>query len=383
MTDIKLDDTDMDEISQTIKNQGIEGFNYNNEQIAIIANVIKNQTQKANQPTPKRKLNVGQSYDELEQEIAKLEAIPDIKTGFNELDQKVKLSAGTLSVIYAYSGHGKTSFMLKLMQSFMNNNSPNDVACMYILFEDATPRIKQRFKNTFIKSENEYQSRMKINSYSDDNSYCFEHAYEGEDALRVEDLESELIAPFKELNKNKTIVVFVDYIQQIDIKDKKQSGYDKMKTISKELKRIASIKDEEIIVIAGAQENKEGGLREADDIRQSADNIINLYNVSAAEAELDKAIKKRQLTTEQEETAKDLKNDNKSLVLLHIVKTRNTDGKGACDNGFAFDGNNFIELYHGGYKQKEITNEIKEENDRLKKEDIRTNAYGTGNIKRY
>jgi len=368
MTDIKLDDTDMDEISQTIKNQGIEGFNYNNEQIAIIANVIKTQTQKANQPTPKRKLNVGQNYDDLEQEIAKLEAIPDIKTGFVELDKKVKLSAGTLSVIYAYSGHGKTSFMLKLMQSFMNNNSPNDVACMYILFEDATPRIKQRFKNTFIKSENEYQSRMKINSYSDDNSYCFEHAYEGEDALCVEDLESELIAPFKELNKNKTIVVFIDYIQQIDIKDKKQSGYDKMKTISKELKRIASIKDQEIIVIAGAQENKEGGLREADDIRQSADNIINLYNVSAAEAELDKAIKKRQLTTEQEETAKDLKNDNKSLVLLHIVKTRNTDGKGACDNGFAFDGNNFVELYPAGIKQKILTNEIKQQHEKLKQQ---------------
>jgi len=345
--------------------------------------------QKANQPTPKRKLNVGQNYDELNAEIDKLEAIPDIKTGFVELDKKVKLSAGTLNVIYAYSGHGKTSFMLKLMQSFMNNNSPNDVACMFILFEDTTPRIKQRFKNTFIKSENEYQARMKINAYSDENSYCFEHAYEGEDALcdenilYVEDLETELIAPFKALNKNKTIVVFVDYIQQIKIRDRKKDGFEKMKTIGTELKKIATKKNEEIVVIAGAQENKESGVREGEDIKHSADNMINLYNVSAAEAEIDKSIKKRELTPEQENTSKDLKEKNKSLVLLHIVKTRNTDGKGACANGFAFDGHNFVELCPSGNKQKPFTNELKQEHERLKKEDIRTNAYGTGNIPEY
>lgn len=389
MEEFKLDDTDMDEISQTIKNKGIEGFNYTNEQIAIIGNVIEKQKQRANQPTPKRKLNVGQNYDELNAEIDKLEAIPDIKTGFVELDQKVKLSAGTLNVIYAYSGHGKTSFMLKLMQSFMNNNSPNDVACMFILFEDTTPRIKKRFKNTFIKSENEYQARMKINAYSDENSYCFEHAYEGEEdlcdenILYVEDLETELIAPFKALNKNKTIVVFVDYIQQIRIRDKKKEGFEKIKTIGTVLKNIATRKNEQIVVIAGAQENKEGGVREGEDIKHSADNMINLYNVSAAEAELDKSIKKRKLTPEQEKTAKDLKEKNKSLALLHIVKTRNTNGKGECDNGFAFDGNNFVELYPAGNKQKPLTNELKQEHEILKKEDIRTNAYGTGNIKRY
>ena len=322
MEEFKLDDTDMDEISQTIKNKGIEGFNYTNEQIAIIGNVIEKQKQRANQPTPKRKLNVGQNYDELNAEIDKLEAIPDIKTGFVELDQKVKLSAGTLNVIYAYSGHGKTSFMLKLMQSFMNNNSPNDVACMFILFEDTTPRIKKRFKNTFIKSENEYQARMKINAYSDENSYCFEHAYEGEEdlcdenILYVEDLETELIAPFKALNKNKTIVVFVDYIQQIRIRDKKKEGFEKIKTIGTVLKNIATRKNEQIVVIAGAQENKEGGVREGEDIKHSADNMINLYNVSAAEAELDKSIKKK---TVNNRTGRDSQRPKKTKQVFGIA----------------------------------------------------------------
>lgn len=263
----------------------------------------------------------------------------------------------------------------------MSRNSPSKVACMYVLFEDTTRRIKKRFKNTFMNSVKESQTKMTINAYSEANSYCFEHAdehiennideYADEDkqSLFIEDLESELIAPFKALNKNKTIVVFIDYIQQIDIKNKKLAGIEKIKKISKVLKRIASKKDEEIIVIAGAQENKEGGLREADDIRQSADNIINLYNVSAGEAELDKAVKKRSLTTQQENTSNKLKSKNKSLVLLHIVKTRNTNGIGECNNGFSFDGYNFVELYHAGETQKELTSAIAREHDILRQED--------------
>ena len=220
---------------------------------------------------------------------------------------------------------------------------------MYINFENSNKKLKYKFTKAFRKTAGELITKEKINLYAQNNSISFVHADEyfnndddtkKKNKIHAEDIEPELIKPFIELHKNKTIVIFIDYIQLIDARDTKVTGYEKIKYISGILKRISTTKDQEIIVITGAQENKDGGLREADDIKQSADNIINLYNIQSAEAEEDTKVRKKTITKYVQDFSDEIKTKEKQVMLWSVVKGRDGHFKGKLDDILVLDGDN-------------------------------------------
>lgn len=395
MTEKATDELDEIEYWNMVKKiaklqHGLEGLDLQ-ERMALAKKELEMEQEKGKEQKPKktRKLSVGQNSTSLKADINRIESLPDITTGFEELDELVSFSAGTLNVFYAYSGHGKTSFMLKLMQAMMANYSSEKIACMYVLFEDVKDRLKGRFYKAFIADKSQIEADIKIDEFADNSSYCFESSISDEDDdddIIIDNLEEELITPFKELNKGKTIVIFIDYIQQIDGKEKNKNAYEKIKALSKKLKRIATKKNEEIIIIAGAQENKDGGLREADDIKHSADNIIRLYNVASGMAEKDKNYKPDTLNDLEKQTHSEFEKQGYSLVLFHIIKNRNKGYKGGCKNVFAFNGFNFIECkYNAGLYipvLKQYINEIKMKErvlpNEVKKSHKKTPRYSDG-----
>ena len=359
---VTYEGADLDQIDATLNKAGTYGTeNLDDDvKIALLKEFLrthserKKQAEKPTTGSKKGKLVTNQTYEEMLAEIETLDSIPSLKTGFNEFDEKQGLSVGTLTVVYAYSGHGKTSMMLKYMQSFMNRNAPGEVAVMYINFENSNKRLKKKLCQAFRLSTSEAITHQKIDLYAKNNSMAFVHANnyfdKKEEYIHLEDIEPELIEPFKALNKGKTIVVFIDYIQMIDVRSDKQN-FDRIKLISKTLKAIADRDNEEIIVIAGAQENKDGGMRESDDIRQSADNIVNLYNIPSAEAEKDAKVRKQAIEPKVQEFSDKMKAKGKQVVLKHVVKNRDDHFKGSLEDVFVLsDGDVVAHTYWGPTK---------------------------------
>jgi len=339
----------------------------------------------------KRQLSYGVTIEDIEAAVKQRDAIPAIKTGYLELDERVSFSIGTLSVIFAYSGHGKTSFMLQLMQKMMIYNNSNKYAYLYILCEQTLVDIREKFVKSWYEhfrgvnngmSQQALDEMVKINFniYANNKGYLIEKA-NTKPIVYIEDMESEFINPFQEQNKDKTIIVFVDYLQQVPTRTKK-TGFEKVQYISSMLRDIAERQGKEIVIITGAQENKEGGLREADDIRQSATNIINLHNPRVSEADTDKGVKPKKLSEALEKFVKDKNNERykPSVIVPQYVKTRLTHGVGEAENVFVYNGNGFSEYKSNGVSYTMITPALIEEEEKLKQEDIRTNAYGTGNV---
>lgn len=307
---------------------------------------LKKEQEKGKEQEPKKSiLNINRRYEDMIKDIERLKTMPSFKTGFQGIDNNLTFSAGTLSVIAAHTSHGKTRFMLDLTQRIISNNDPEKFACMYILFEDTQYRIEGRLIENF----QSYKKNPKetINKFVDAGSFCVQNANSDKKTIYLESLHETLIKPFKALHKGKTIVVFMDYIQQIKtFKGEKNQTYKEMKTIVTELKKIAGMEHEEIIIIAGAQNNKEGGIREADDIKQSADNVIDFYNIKVADANTDEGFKHRKIETNLRNFSNEQKEKGNAVVQVTIQKSRDHDLAGTLKEVFVTNGTKWTE-----YKQ--------------------------------
>lgn len=86
-----------------------------------------------------------------------------------------------------------------------------------------------------------------------------------------------LIDLYKKTFPSRTLVLFLDYIQIIDI-ESNQTGWEKVKEIAYCLEKLAI--NQEIIIIAGSQVNENRQVREGRDIYNAATTVLDIMNHS-------------------------------------------------------------------------------------------------------
>lgn len=219
-----------------------------------------------------------------------------VRLGFPQLDNYVSFLPGTLNIIQAPTGQGKTAFMLNLFCHFLNKNyNPDGVTCVFVTYETSALVVKERALNTlayfshcplvfrrrYIQQDDLYQ---KDNRYFDyfprDDISAIWNGFINEGNIRIlENVHFENLPQVIKFCKSKKqpLVLFLDYIQKID-HCFQGAGWENIKKIAYGLEKLAV--SNKIVIIAGSQvtvkENFILDAREGRDIENAASNIISL-----------------------------------------------------------------------------------------------------------
>lgn len=241
--------------------------------------------------------------DDLEADI--LRSRPGLKTGFQKLDELLTLPRGAISIVAGRPGHGKTSFLLNLLSSFLDRYP--DKAFYYFSYEEALKFLA--LKMVMLKGGQVLSERFNQEAHL---NYLQEKRGENEHIERalewygkaasqgrlilddkMPDIDSLVLTLEHVCRSHEVGAVIVDYIQKIPVSRPASQRYLDIKAISQSLLQVAVSQD--IPIILGAQlgrgakgEGKEpslADLREAGDIEQDASLVLSLYNASVAELE--------------------------------------------------------------------------------------------------
>jgi len=239
---------------------------------------------------------VGRDYDAFEQEHKKINAAGGLITGYNEIDEKLYFSKGDLVVIQSMSNHGKSTFMLQLAQRFLSNekNSNKNPMCIYLTYESSPIAVETKFinllghecgENTLIIYNSKYENKY---LYPDKKDYFntitkYNKLQKNGDIAFLNRIPIERVSALTDIYKKefpqRTIVLFLDYIQIIDGADDME-GWQRIKTIAYELEKLAISK--EVVIITASQVNDNRQAREGRDIYNAATTVIDIFNHSHA-----------------------------------------------------------------------------------------------------
>jgi len=280
------------------------------------------------------------TYESFETEHRSV-ASSGLTCGFKSLDEYIYFSRGDFITIQAMSNHGKSSFMLQLMQRFVQNETLNPV-CVFITYETEPLRVEEKFLN-ILCGEYEGGTLIKYNRndkylYPDHDEYpwtksrydvlCESGKITILPSVSVEKLDS-LIGLYQTEYKEKTIVVFLDYFQIIDTSSKKD-GWEGIKEIAYKLEKLAIQKG--AIIFAASQVNDKRQTREGKDIYNASTLVIDILDNSHPSLKLNKDTEK--LFSE--------KTEGKSICSISIVKNKRGPAL-SFEKKFTFDGYVFSE----------------------------------------
>ncbi|MBM7087161.1 replicative DNA helicase [Streptomyces sp. S12] len=228
---------------------------------------------------------------------------PSAITGFKDLDALMKLMPGQMTLVAARPAMGKSAFALGVATANARAGGPTLVHSLEMGRGEVSNRI--------------LSARARV---------AFHHLRDGADSLRQEDWDrmdrfvpelrglplwmdySARVSPARIRSRIKTIVretgraplVILDYLQlmQTDQRNSRQTPYERVTEISRELKILAS--DTGAVLIALAQLNRGpeqrqdkrpqvGDLRDSGALEQDADNIILLHRDDYYEPESERA----------------------------------------------------------------------------------------------
>ena len=250
---------------------------------------------------PKRKSRLP-TYAEFEKRHRELFGKGGLGTGLSSLDRVLDFKPGELNIIQAPSGHGKTSFMMQLVYNFLRseNNQKLNPTCLFVSYEADKYRVMERFLNMVSVSEESDKGAPLIRQEvgqdcrgkylypekPEDAVACKkwdELAQNGRleilDRVDLSELENE-INEVKEKQPNRTVVLFLDYIQIMRTDEVRLIGWERIKEIAITLERIAI--EHQVIIVGGSQVNADGDVREGRDIFFSASHVLSLFNHSHA-----------------------------------------------------------------------------------------------------
>lgn len=233
------------------------------------------------------------TYDTFEAQHRKLFSSGSLITGYEKIDDQLYIAKGDFIVIQAMSNHGKTSLMLQLAHSFLQKeeNKSKNPMCIYITYESSPLQIDEKWINLI---SHECNQRTAI-QYSREHEERFIYPEKNEHLKTIETVTSlykekinilkrvplerigTLIDIYKSQYPNKTIILFLDYIQAIDTKSNVE-GWQKIKEIAYTLEAIAI--EKEIIIFTGSQVNERRQVREGRDIYNAATTVIDILNHS-------------------------------------------------------------------------------------------------------
>jgi len=261
-----------------------------------------------------------------------------IKTGFQLIDNDFSLSPTDFNIIQSMSNHGKTSFMIQLLTNFLENE-PN-TTCHFITYETTQLRLISKILNNIAQKHHQklfYQKVTGEDTFSGETTATaiFDQWIKDKRLSVMQNITYENLKAFVKLikkhNNNKTIVLFLDYIQIIP-NSFKSEGWQKIKDLSYGLERLAV--DENIIIFTGSQVNDKGETREGKDIYNSATNVINIFNHSH-----DKLINSEKAKMYR------AKEDNNSIISITIDKAKYFKTNHFSE-AFYFNGHSFEEKWN-------------------------------------
>jgi len=278
-------------------------------------------------------------------------------TGYKELDKNIFFAKTDLNIIQAMSNHGKTNFMLNLMYRFLTEkeNADKKPLCIFITYETSTLRIEEKLLNIIssykydkimIKFERELETDI-FNQEQREGYYTYPKKEDYKQAIEtynelikenrlvllnnipLEQLET-LISVYKRKSTERTIILFLDYIQIIR-NEIRAEGWQRIKELAYNLERLAT--GQEIIIFTGSQVNDKRETREGKDVYNSATNVIDIFNHSH-----DKLLNNDDLKSKYKD-----KVNGKGMISLTIDKAKFFSSNYFADyllfNGFKFEEN--------------------------------------------
>ena len=244
------------------------------------------------------------TFDAVIKDHKKLISEGGLVTGFKSIDDHLVFQKTDFIVIQGMSNHGKSSFMANLGYRFLTNeeNKKQKPLCIHIAYEAHMLRTEEKFINIIsydlqkelaIKFDRNTQTGLlsevrRQGNYlylSDNKTQKAKDLYDDlikNDRLMImkkQQLESLplLIDMLKERHKDRTIVLFLDYLQILPALSRSE-GWEKMKEISYWLEKLAI--EKEIIIFTGSQVNEKRDTREGKDIYNACTINLDVLNNS-------------------------------------------------------------------------------------------------------
>ena len=233
------------------------------------------------------------SYNDFEKEHKNLLNLSGLVTGYTELDQKMKVCNGDFITVQGISGHGKTTLMMQLALRYLirEENKNCNPMCVFITYESMPVRVEQKLLNMI---SNEIGEGILLKFTPDNQGYhypqnddfphtkaLFNTLYE-ENRFQVlmkvpYQAIGKLISHYRQQFSNRTILFVLDYIQKVD-HNLKGDGWQIMKELAYGLESLAI--ENEVIIIAGSQVNRDRQSREGADIFNASTHNIDIFNHS-------------------------------------------------------------------------------------------------------
>lgn len=236
----------------------------------------------------------GRNYDSFEAEHRKLFSSGGLITGYKAIDDKLYFAKGDLVVVQAMSNHGKSSFMLQLASRFLREekNKGKKPLCIFVTYESTPIAIEAKLLNLLSSESGEGAILRYVNSHDEKFRYPDKRDYQEtiqsynellsqNGIVFLKGIPLEQIEPLIDLYKKqfpeRTVILFLDYIQIIEC-GSKRSGWELMKEMAYGLEKIAIKK--EIIIVTASQVNENRQAREGRDIYNAATTVIDIFNHS-------------------------------------------------------------------------------------------------------
>lgn len=241
--------------------------------------------------------------DDFLEDVTQTEA--GLKTGYKDIDDKLRIPVGAMTFIAGRPGHGKTTMMLNLLVNMLNEYQEKNF--YFFSYEEAKWRLTlklimniagvERHKDQNFRAYiNYFKEKRGTNDKIEKALQTFEnYTQEGklflvDKAMSSDDLAS-TIHYLAERDDN-IGGIFIDYVQKIPSPASHNQRYREIASVTETLRETAQGLN--IPIIAGAQANREsskGGkctiikkehLRESGDIEQDANTILGVYNKAEA-----------------------------------------------------------------------------------------------------
>lgn len=284
------------------------------------------------------------TYDTFENEHKKLFSEGGLITGHENIDEKLYFATGDFITIQAMSNHGKSTYMLNLLYKFLSEeeNKQKDTMCIFITYESMALRVEEKLLNIighecgdktviqyrrnseekyFYPDKKDHQKTISIyNELQSQNRITILNR------IPIENLEH-VIDLYKNEFPNRTIILFLDYLQIIE-NTIKEEGWKLIKSIAYKLEFLAIKK--EIIVFAASQVNENRQAREGRDIYNASTTVIDILNQSHESLKINSDLKQH-----YKEPVK-----GKSVITFSVVKQKHGESF-SLPNYLLFNGYNF------------------------------------------
>jgi len=328
----------------------------NDPELGKLKRNVKPTPQEQEQAKYERFLSSVRDYRSLSENKVKHQADEILKNGIHvptRFGIDCQFLPGTLNILSGGSGHGKSTLAMNWLLEWIGNPKECDIDAvfLYVSYESHQVLITQKLIDIGQKMKGKLPFPVEP-------SEIFDHLFVASD-VPLEDLPALIKAARTdkairwdnpEINDLTVIpvILVLDYSQIIRTDNPvicRASGYERMKLIALHLEQLA--RRENIILICLAQQNRQGEIRESQDLFFFSSTVINLFNhartpgIDSATIE-DAATRTKQIKDDQREPWKQHLDevDGRQICSLQLSKNR----YGSLDSHwktYAFDGTLF------------------------------------------